>query len=245
MTEKHPDGQVQQFECDFDGKFFKSKSDLYSHMRSHFSLVECQICHKKLKQFSINAHLKNFHATDKNFQCKICPKRFKSAKYLKLHEKIHNKTHKCDICSRLFSFLCHLKQHKKENHENAKSFKCEICDMNFNQKNVLKAHQKLHDKNRAKSFKCLRCDFATDNKNDFRKHQMFHDRQDQKFATMKNPVKCDKCSKFFKDKENLSYHKNKVHPKVLFQCDLCAKFIKTKTVLKIHFKNHIKSFSKF
>ena len=240
MKAKHPDGQAEQFECDFDGKRFKNKALLYSHMLGHLPLVECKFCKKMFKQSTINMHLKNLHAIGKYFQCKICPKSFKSAQYLNTHEKIHNKAHKCDMCSKLFPFKCHLKRHKKENHENAKSFKCEICDMNFNQKYVLKAHQKIHDKYRVKSFKCQGCDYASDNKRNLEKHQMFHDRQDQKFAAMKNPIKCEECSKFFKDKINLFKHKHRIHPKVLFQCDLCAKFIKTKTLLKIHFKNHIK-----
>lgn len=66
MKNKHPDGQFQQFECDFDGKIFKKKMCLFQHMRVH-QIVECKICNKKLKYNSAKSHLKFFHETEKNF----------------------------------------------------------------------------------------------------------------------------------------------------------------------------------
>jgi len=157
MKKKHPEGEVKQFECDFDGKIFKHKKHLYRHMLNHLPLVKCQLCDKMLKIKSLNDHLNNVHAADKKFQCKICQKSFKSAQYLNSHARIHNKVHECDICSKVFSFANKLKQHKNEYHKNAKSFECEICDKKFNQKSNLTAHQKTHDKNRPKPFKCQRC----------------------------------------------------------------------------------------
>lgn len=139
MKIKHPDGQAEQFECDFEGKVFKNK-------------VKCNFCDKKLKFNSMKLHLKNFHVTGQNFQCKICSKFFKSSHNLTYHEKSHNKAHKCDICFRMFSFASKLNKHKK-NHVNPKSFGYEICGMKFNRKQHLSNHQKTHVKNRLKSFK--------------------------------------------------------------------------------------------
>ncbi|XP_070497890.1 zinc finger protein 43-like [Chironomus tepperi] len=239
MKNIHPDGQIDQFECDFDGKIFKKKSELYIHMGCHRALVECQICHKMLKYLAMNSHLRNFHATDKKFQCKICDKRFKSKKYLWMHEKTHNKQFKCEICNKMFSFNSHLDDHKKKYHNNPGSFECEICGRKFNQKYHLQGHQKIHQKNRPKSFQCQRCDYATDNMFRFKNHQKSHERQDKKFAAMKNPLKCEKCPKFCKDKNALNMHMRHVHPKELFQCDLCAKFLKEKSTLIHHINTHI------
>jgi len=237
---KHPDGQAYQFECDFDGKIFKRRGELYSHMKLHLPLVECQICHKMLKILCIKSHLRNFHATGPKLQCKICSKNFKSPRSLHNHEKTHNKTHKCDICKRMFPFKSCLNRHKKEYHENAKSIECEICGKKFNQKMELKSHQKTHDKNRPKPLKCQRCDYATDTKHCFKRHQESHERQDKKIAAMKNPIKYDKCSTFCKDSAAFYNHMKYVHPKNLYQCDLCALFIKCKHSLVKHANIHIK-----
>jgi len=245
MKKKHPDGQAEQFECDIDGKIFINKGSLYCHMVVHLSLVECKICNKMLKQSNMKSHLKNFHATDKNFKYEICSKAFKSLRYLNIHGRIHNKTHKCDICNKMFSYAYDLNTHKKEYHENVKSFKCEICNKKFNQKGTLKDHQNTHDKNRPKPFKCLRCDFATDHQTNFVRHQKSNEHQDGKIAAMKNPIKCEKCPTFCKNKKALSKHIHRVHPKVLFQYDLCAKFIKVRSHLLIHFKVHIQKFKDF
>jgi len=238
MKAKHPDGQAEQFECDFDGKRFKNKALLYKHMLGHLPLVECKFCKKMYKPYSINLHLKNLHAIGKYFQCKICPKSFKSAHYLNTHKKLHNKSHKCDICSKVFTIASHLKQHNKDFHENGKRFECESCGIKFNIKGNLKRHQKTHDKNRPKPFKCQRCDYATDTKHSFKRHQETHDRQDKKLAAMKNPIKCEKCSTFCNDQGRLRVHMKHVHPKVVFQCDLCARFFKLKSVLISHMKVH-------
>jgi stress-induced morphogen len=244
MKAKHTNGQVMRFECDFDGKTFKTKGELYNHMGAHLSLVECGICHKMLKYNSLNSHRRNVHATAQDFQCKICSKSFKSAYYLKRHEKRHNKEIQCEICNKMFSTVGKLAQHKKECHENKRSFECEICNKKFNQKGNLKRHQKTHDKNRSKAFKCSRCDYVTDIQTNHKIHQQSHDRRDKKFAAMKNPLKCEKCPTFHRDKKFLNIHMKAVHPDVLLQCDLCAKFIKVRENLIRHMKLHISKISK-
>jgi len=244
MKNKHQDEQFDQFECDFDGKIFKNKEYLHRHMKAHQSLVKCQICKKMLKPHSINSHLRNLHATDKKFQCKFCSKSFSSAASLYNHEKLHNKAHKCDICNKVYPFASNLNNHKKEVHENSGSFGCEVCDKKFNSKGNLKKHQKIHEKIHPKTFKCQRCDYGTNTKISFVNHQKLHERQDQKIATMKNPLKCEKCAMFCKDKVALYDHMRHVHPKVIFQCDLCAIFIKSKFNLIKHMKNHIKNIQK-
>ncbi|XP_070497887.1 zinc finger protein 60-like [Chironomus tepperi] len=239
IKKKHPNGQIDQFECDFDGKIFKTKRLLNIHMGCHFPLVECQICHKMLKYLCMRAHLKNFHATGKNFNCNICDQQFKSKNYLNIHEKIHDKKFECEICNKMYTSKGTLNKHKKNVHKNPGSFECEICGKKFNRAGNLKNHQKTHNKNRPKSLQCQRCDYATDIKYDFKNHQNFHERQDAKFALMKNPLKCEKCPTFCKDNYALNAHMRNAHPKELFQCDLCAKFLKKKSTLIYHINTHI------
>jgi KRAB domain-containing zinc finger protein len=242
IRKKHPDGQKQQFECDFDGKIFETKALLNSHMQQHLSLVECSICHKMLKRLCIYKHLRDFHALDRKFQCTTCSKQFKSKESLRIHKKSHNKTFECDICKRMFSLKSQLNEHKKNYHDNAGSYACETCENKFNTKQHLKSHQLTHKKDRLKSFKCQQCDFATDFIGNIKAHQKCHERQDQKFASMKNPIKCEKCTNFYcKNKKALRMHIFKVHStKERFQCDLCAKLMKTKRGLIYHFTVHLR-----
>ena len=229
----------QQYECDFDGNIFNSKEGLRNHMKVHYRLIECEICYKILKPTSMYIHMKTHEIRESFHQCRICSKTFKTAYYLAVHEKIHNKKFKCQICHKLFPIKSNLDRHIKEYHDNPKSFECGICGTKFSQKNILTFHQKTHDKNRQKAFRCHRCDYATDNTSHFKNHQNFHDRQDKKYAAMKNPLKCQKCPTFHRNVKMLKQHLNQVHPKNLFQCDLCAKFFKIRNHLLGHVKIHI------
>jgi KRAB domain-containing zinc finger protein len=237
---KHPDGQLNYFECDVDGKVFRNKSEMKQHMEVHRSFEKCLICYKMLKPSSMADHLKDVHATGRQFMCKMCSKSFKSAQSLKIHEKTHGKKFQCQLCNKMFPSLGTLNAHKKTNHENPSNYGCEICDKKFNEKSILKRHQKTHDINRPKSIKCQQCDYATDNKYYFKYHQNVHQRQDQKFASMKNPIICQECPKLFKTNGTLRKHMKAVHPKDLHQCDLCAKFRKTKSSLSKHMELHFK-----
>jgi KRAB domain-containing zinc finger protein len=241
IKKKHPDGWNHKFECDFDGKFFKRKYHLQAHMSKHLPLVECKICNKMLKTSYLKEHLNIYHRTEKKFQCKICSKKFKSKKLLYYHQKAHEKKFSCNLCKKMFSLEIKLKYHKKNVHYNPGSFECEICGKKFNEKSYLKSHQATHKKNhRKKSLKCQRCDFVTAHKRSIKTHQKRHERQDQKFSSMKNPVKCDKCLNYYCiDKKALSKHIYNVHsPKKLFQCDFCAKIFKNKKNLIYHFNIH-------
>jgi len=60
-----------------------------------------------------------------NYVCHLCPKRFKTEQYLKMHMVIHS---------------------------DDKPFQCELCDSSFNRKDKLKRHLLIHDP--VKRYKC-------------------------------------------------------------------------------------------
>lgn len=229
----------KHFECDFDGKVFNNRKKIFNHMKLHELKVKCEICQKFVIPKTLVEHIKNVHAIELKEKCEICQKSFKSKINLYNHKRIHNKKLECQLCYKMFSFQSFLNMHINEYHKNPNSFKCEICNKKFNKKYNLKTHQKVHNKIRLKPFKCDRCDFATDNIKTFDYHQKFHEKIDEKHKAMKNPLKCEKCYKFCRNKSKLNQHLKTVHSKNPFQCDLCGKYIKTKKSLVNHIINKI------
>ena len=203
-------------------------------MSYHQPKVKCELCQIEVLPTTLRRHITRIHKNERKFQCKICQKCFKLDYTLKVHVQSHNKKFKCQICSKKFSIQGRLNGHIKDYHENPNSFGCDVCGKHFNQNSILYSHKKIHDKNRPKPFKCQQCDFATDRMDFYKNHQNYHKKQIEKIAAMKNPVKCEKCSTYCKNKQSLASHKFNVHPKVLSQCDLCGSYFKMKLDLKRH-----------
>jgi KRAB domain-containing zinc finger protein len=240
MHEKDFFGKFEFYECDYDGKIFKEKTKLNNHMAKHKLRVRCEICNVEIQSNNLNQHVREVHTDDRKLPCQHCQKSFKSVHKLKVHIQTHNKSVKCPMCPKLFPLKGSLNQHIKQFHENPGSFECESCGKKFNKKGILQSHQKIHDKNRPKPFKCQRCDYATDGRQSFKRHQKSHEHQDKKFAAIKDPIKCKKCSKFIRNKDGLRQHMRHVHPDVPYQCDLCGVYVKSKYSLKKHFLMHLK-----
>ena len=240
MAKKHPEtaSEPKSFECDFDGKIFKSRGEILRHMKCHQQKVKCVLCQIEVLPKTMRQHML-IHINERKFQCKICQNNFKSIRALNQHIKSHNKKFGCQKCSKMFPTRGHLNQHIKYTHENPRSFKCEICGKKFNEKRTWQSHQRIHDKNRPKPYKCQRCDYASDRKGHFKIHEKTHENQDKKFGEIKNPLKCEKCAAYCENKQRLYMHMKVVHPEAPFQCDLCVKYIKNKFHLINHIKNRI------
>ena len=241
MTKRHPKyaSKPKYFECDFDGKIFKTRTNILTHMAYHQSKLKCELCEVEVIPFVMQKHIDSFHTKERKYQCQICQKSFMRVETLLNHVKTHNKRFECQICSKLFPSQGTLNNHIKQTHENPGSFECQICSKKFNRKETLKNHQKVHDRNRPKPYKCQRCCYATDKNWDMKLHEKAHENQDKKLAKIKNPLKCEKCSAFFKNKYLSTQHMKQVHPDQLFHCDLCGKYIKSKYYLTKHIEKRI------
>ncbi|CAG9810159.1 unnamed protein product [Chironomus riparius] len=228
-------------ECDFCGKLFKNRSLVHGHMKTHLPAVKCKICQKELKQGCINMHNKIFHENNATFQCEICSIVFKTEQYLKQHRMVHDKKFECNICKKKYKNRFILKKHVYEYHENPKSNKCDVCEKKFNEFRDLKKHKRIHDKNQ-KAFKCQLCSFETIYRHSFTNHVEIHNALISKYANIDNPIKCDKCFRFFKDKKARRVHITKVHPVIVinYQCDLCGKYVKTKHSITNHIECHLR-----
>jgi KRAB domain-containing zinc finger protein len=91
----HPDTREKPLVCEQCGKAFPTEHDLKLHLESHSEKLECQLCHKKLKNSDTLAnHMKNIHSgrkTDKTeYPCPKCPLLFERRQYLEGHMIVHN-----------------------------------------------------------------------------------------------------------------------------------------------------------
>ncbi|KAL7013210.1 hypothetical protein ACKWTF_015265 [Chironomus riparius] len=86
-------GKIGKYQCDFDGKFFTEKSNIYEHM-------------------------KEVHRKFGDYKCQICHSAFKTRRKLKCHENSHDKKFKCLICLKKFTRAINVRHHQMKSHEN-------------------------------------------------------------------------------------------------------------------------------
>ena len=119
--------------------------------------VECDLCKKIYSDRSTLAwHVKQVHGEKEilpELECGTCYKVFqKKAFYMKhisnCEEKRTKPELKCNICSRVFLKKAFFEKHFQRAHNDyEKLYKCDICEMCFNEKSKLHAHShNMHKK---------------------------------------------------------------------------------------------------
>ncbi|KAL7012615.1 hypothetical protein ACKWTF_014957 [Chironomus riparius] len=231
----------EQFTCDYDGKVFKTRMEIHGHMQLHKTSnlvkVRCEICHIEVQQRYLSRHVQEVH-TDNIFQCDICSLCIKTSRALKIHKKGHKREHECGICKKAFAVPAKLKIHIKTVHERpVESCVCDVCGKEFRWKGHLESHRQSHVE-KEKNFKCDKCPWAFYISSSLKKHQKTHEKDGQKVASMKNPEKCEICSKHLSNKKSLISHMKNVHQQNQEQhpCALCGKVFKSKTTMDAHIK---------
>ncbi len=78
------------------------------------------------------------------FSCRVCHRRLKSLKGVKLHMMIHTgeKPFACNDCNKQFRQRIHLKNHFRSQHSELKKYKCEICEYTLSTRPALCMHMK-------------------------------------------------------------------------------------------------------
>ena len=107
---------------------------------------ECTICGRSFKRKNYLDLHTEIHLNERNHPCKLCGKRFNTAKNLKSHlltHKYQKKIYKCNQCEKTFAREAYLREHMKT-HVNMKSYKCNICSKGFNSSCNLSRHKKIH-----------------------------------------------------------------------------------------------------
>ncbi|XP_063120456.1 zinc finger and SCAN domain containing protein 4F-like [Rattus norvegicus] len=91
------------------------------------------------------SHQKRLHVGPKQYNCEECPRTFKYASHLSLHQRTHQnkKAFVCPTCQKTFKRASDLRCHEII-HNPEKPFKCSTCEKSFSHKTNLKAHERIH-----------------------------------------------------------------------------------------------------
>ena len=148
--------------CELCGKRFVNNREYEKHInRSHsatdklFKCIHCEfetLNYEELQPHRRKNHWKSFMSkkTKKKEKCPYCDKEISMSRTNQLKEHINNvhlqiKTHQCRICEKKFAQLTHLRNHINSIHNKAK-YKCDSCDLEYNQPSGLFKHRKLKHK---------------------------------------------------------------------------------------------------
>jgi KRAB domain-containing zinc finger protein len=193
-----------KFQCDLCPHFCSLKGRLRNHMVVHQELRPhvCLECGEGFKEASgLKRHIsrmREYSCVTCNFECNC---QFTLLNHYKTHQKF-----KCDQCSYVTSKKSYLKIHQTTH---TKTFSCETCDKNVTSKFQLESHQKFH------------------------RHGPFKEIPDDRFD-------CEKCDKSFKLLSGLKNHTKHVHDVAEIKCNICSKVFKNKHYLLTHVSIHNK-----
>lgn len=120
--------------------FYKNELKNHMKIHSGVKDYECDICHKKFYIFKyLKKHLNNYHVKNNIFDCGTCGERFcDRQKYMK-HSELHSneRNYECNICNKKYKTNNHLKEHLRVHNE---KFKCSYCDKEYTYERTLRKH---------------------------------------------------------------------------------------------------------
>ncbi|XP_053699304.1 zinc finger protein 62 homolog [Sabethes cyaneus] len=201
-----------------------------------FCTLLCELCDNISDTFSqLWKHYKNAHGQRAYAVC--CGRKFGRKQMLYDHCLLHidPKRFRCEECDKTFNNHEALEKHNQWVHtpDSEKPFKCEICDVAYFKKFLLRNHMKYHIAMEQKTFQCLECDksFGTDLL--LRSHQ-------QNIHGASSSWVCEICAKGFVyqsllEKHRLSHSAEGV-ASLKVQCEHCSKWLTTKAGLYNHLK---------
>lgn len=143
----------------------------------------------------------------------------------------------CVICGREFKCKINLSKHMKS-HSARRPFKCPQCPKTFRTGYDQRKHSICHDE--GFSYACEICKFKCKSKQALKHHRLRkHDNSEYQFT-------CDKCSKQFKIKTDLTTHikyHHTDHPPLI--CEVCGESFKASVSMSAHKRKHRKDLRKF
>lgn len=223
-----------EYECDYCGKKFPTKMQIYRHVETHNTARRtfvCKVCDAGFRLSSLlRIHMRS-HEGQKTHACPICAKQFSTQTTMMTHMVIHavNNPHVCKQCNKSFSSSFCLKSHSVT-HTNEKPYVCAKCNYPFTLRSNLLRHMKQHIGNT----NCTKCPekFLT-------LHELKHHMRQTHKTPRQQVFKCKICGEKFEEKKSFRLHMRTHNDELRFECHLCKRKFLWESELSIHMKRCI------
>ena len=146
---------MKPYKCDicplaFGQRWKLAKHKLYVHDK--YRPFECHLCERgAASKHDLNNHIKLVHEKVKDFSCEKCGKCVGTKGSLRKHCFLMHSNliaHiPCTECGKLFRTRRNEREHFQIVHSNIRNFKCEFCEMKFQNGSICKQHMKRRHKN--------------------------------------------------------------------------------------------------
>lgn len=173
-------------------------------------------------------HMRNVHATEKNYECEICQQRFASPVYLNAHKRYHTgeRSHICSFCGKGFITGSDLYHHEKI-HQNKRAYKCDKCPKAFNTSSDLHKHKLCVHIDRGEwKYVCTYCNRRFPLKTNLDAHTKTH--------TGERNFACHLCNHKCVNRSVLLRHITSHSNVRLFKCNVCVMEYKYQKSLDVH-----------
>ena len=228
----------EETECNICLKRFSRPAHCKAHkenMHSRVNMYQCEKCKTKFKtEKGLRTHLQRSHENESKdpFICTVCGAVFLLKSSLARHckAKQHNSYPKTGSTT------------KKKKSRVSSETKCKICHKII-ASHALESHMKKDHTEEAREFKCRMCEFETNRNDSLLRHyRERHNRFQTDFdaikATFKDGIssyQCPDCKKILRTKEDVEDHL--VGKICALTCNICNKTFSRKHYLKQHKKS--------